>query len=316
MISLFRHFQAHRTVFYILLLAVLFFSVAAFSTAPPIESVLGNLRPNGDVASWPAAAHSFKGSLTVLTLNVAHGRGTAFSQVFQRKETTRGNLKKIIALFAAHAADFVAIQEADAPSRWSGNMDHVAMLAKGAGYRWYAHAIHVSNPMAVYGTALLSRLPFVDAEGYTFQPSPPTLNKGFVWGRFNWQPNPENDTVIHIDIISVHLDFSRQSARTGQIEEIIEYLKERDNPLIILGDFNSEWLANGSVVRMLSSRAGLAVYRPEATDLGTYDAGKRRLDWILISNDLEFTRYAVIPDVVSDHMAVVAEVRMKQSRGN
>jgi endonuclease/exonuclease/phosphatase family metal-dependent hydrolase len=63
------------------------------------------------------------------------------------------------------------------------------------------------------------------------------------------------------------------------------------------------------VIRKLIRRSGLQAYRPEALDLGTY--GSRRLDWILISADLEFNSYKVLPDVVSDHRGVVAEIGMK-----
>ena len=60
------------------------------------------------------------------------------------------------------------------------------------------------------------------------------------------------------------------------------------------------------MVRKLARRSGLQSYQPEAVDLGTYSS--KRLDWILISVDLEFIRYAVLPDVVSDHLGVVAEI--------
>jgi endonuclease/exonuclease/phosphatase (EEP) superfamily protein YafD len=84
---------------------------------------------------------------------------------------------------------------------------------------------------------------------------------------------------------------------------------DHNNPLIILGDFNSAWLADDSVVRKLAQRSGLQAYRPEAINLGTY--GSRRLDWILISADLGFISYKVLPDAVSDHRGVVAEIGMK-----
>jgi endonuclease/exonuclease/phosphatase family metal-dependent hydrolase len=100
-----------------------------------------------------------------------------------------------------------------------------------------------------------------------------------------------------------------QRVRSGQIAEMRVALAGRNNPLIILGDFNSGWLADDSVVRELTRRSGLQVYRPEAIDLGTY--GSNRLDWILISADLEFISYAALPDEVSDHRAVVAEIGMK-----
>ena len=41
----------------------------------------------------------------------------------------------------------------------------------------------------------------------------------------------------------------------------------------------------------------------------TYVSRERRFDWILISNELEFISYRVLPDIISDHFAVVAEVK-------
>jgi endonuclease/exonuclease/phosphatase family metal-dependent hydrolase len=82
---------------------------------------------------------------------------------------------------------------------------------------------------------------------------------------------------------------------------------DHNNPLIIMGDFNSAWLADDAVVRKPARQSGLQVYRPEAIDLGTY--GANRLDWILISADLEFISYAVLPVAVSDHLGVVAKIK-------
>ncbi|MFH1980677.1 MAG: endonuclease/exonuclease/phosphatase family protein [Pseudomonadota bacterium] len=286
-------------------------AINACAVVPPSELVRGRFHPAGETAS--GADPHFSGPLTVLTLNVAHGRGTAFSQVFQRGTTTRDNLMNIAAFLKKKDVDIVALQEADGPSLWSGSIDHVALMADNAGFSWHARAAHVSGWMATYGTALLSRRPFVQAAGHTFQPSPPTLNKGFLLGCFDWQPDPEAGGVIKIDVISVHLDFSRTSVRAEQIAEMAQYLAGRDNPTIILGDFNSDWLAGDSVVKALSNQAGLEVYRPAAADLGTYGDGRHRLDWILISSELTFIRYAVMPERLSDHLAVVATIGMRKA---
>ena len=49
--------------------------------------------------------------------------------------------------------------------------------------------------------------------------------------------------------------------------------------------------------------------KPDHDGLGTYKktTGKR-LDWILVSRDLEFRKHEVLPDVVADHFAVFAEL--------
>jgi len=106
----------------------------------------------------------------------------------------------------------------------------------------------------------------------------------------------------------VHLDFSRKSVRQQQIMEITNILSQRSNPIIILGDFNSEWFSDGSVVKRLADTAHMKVYQPDAKHLQTYLKRDKRLDWILISNELEFVSYEVLPDVISDHQAVMATV--------
>jgi hypothetical protein len=52
------------------------------------------------------------------------------------------------------------------------------------------------------------------------------------------------------------------------------------------------------------------VFEPHSINLGTYNSGehRHRLDWVLLSTDLEFKRYEVLPDIVSDHQAMVVEV--------
>jgi endonuclease/exonuclease/phosphatase family metal-dependent hydrolase len=285
----------------------------ACSSRPPMDGLPVQGGPETSTLSNTPDPAYFRGTLKVITLNMAHGRNTAFSQIFQRATTTQKNLQRIASLLKRVDADIVALQEADGPSWWSGDFDHVARVAGAAGYPWFSRAEHVSSWSLHYGTALLSHQPFVETRAHTFQPSPPTTNKGFLLGRFGWLPHGDSDTPVFIDILSVHLDFSRANVREEQIEEMAGFLAGRGNPLIIMGDLNSEWLADGSVVQELSSRSGLQVFRPLAEDLGTYSSSGRRLDWILISSELEFKRYAVQPDVVSDHFAVVAEIAMKPS---
>jgi len=247
-------------------------------------------------------------TLKVLSLNIAHGRKDGINQLFLSSSTIRNNLDGIATVLGHSGANIVALQEADAPSRWSGNFDHVAMLAELAGYPVVVHSPHASGWLFSYGTAILSQAAFTESLNHTFEPSPPTLNKGFTLAQFAWQPNGQESPPILLDIVSVHLDFSRQQVRERQIREISRVLDERDNPTIILGDFNSDWLANERVVRALANENGLKGFRPTADDLGTYPSGNKRLDWILISDTLEFISYEVLPDVLSDHRAVIAEI--------
>jgi endonuclease/exonuclease/phosphatase family metal-dependent hydrolase len=98
--------------------------------------------------------------------------------------------------------------------------------------------------------------------------------------------------------------------RQQQIKEIADMLLKRSNPIIIMGDFNSEWFPDDSVVKRFAEKSNLKVYQPDATNLKTYLKGEKRLDWILLSNEFDFVRYEVLPDVISDHQVVVAKIRL------
>lgn len=251
-----------------------------------------------------------KGVLKLLSLNVAHGRKDATNQIFVSKNQIQQNLRQIASVIVKQDADIVALQEADGPSRWSGSFDHVEFLAKKANYPWYYRAVNAHSWIFNYGTAILSRWPVSETLAYNFKPSPPTVNKGFLLTRMRWKPDPATDKEINIDVVSVHLDFSRQKVREKQIAEMREMLSTRNNPVIILGDFNSNWFSKKSVVKRLAENGKLHAYKPQADNLPTYTGSGRRLDWILISKELEFISYKVLPNKLSDHLMVVAEIQL------
>ncbi len=253
--------------------------------------------------------HSASPVLKVMTLNLAHGRKDGFNQILLSQSKIKSNLTHIAKLLKNQSIDIVAVQEADAPSWWSGNFNHVAWLAEHADYLTYIQSSHARSWFFSYGTGLLSQWDFTDSIKYTFKPSPPTLNKGFTLGQISWKFSDDAEPIL-LDIISVHLDFSRQSVREQQTAEIKKVLAERHHPVIIMGDFNSDWFAKEKVIRELTEKGDYHVYRAEAQDLGTYKSS-HRLDWIILSRELEFKSLTVLPDILSDHSAVMAEISIK-----
>ena len=244
----------------------------------------------------------------VATLNLAHGRKDSFNQMFVGEDSHKENLNDIANVLNQYKPHVVALQEADAESRWSGSFDHVSYLASSAKYPWRAHESNAENWLFSFGTAVLSGVPLTETIKHTFETSPPTLDKGFVLAQIEW-PSGDGNKKRKIDILSVHLDFSRQSVRDSQINEMLEVLSARMNPTIIMGDFNSEWLAETSVIKKLVTNLRFLTYEPGSADYNTYK--DKRLDWILITKDMEFVTYQVLPDILSDHAMVVADIRFK-----
>ncbi|MFC1688045.1 endonuclease/exonuclease/phosphatase family protein [Pseudomonadota bacterium] len=250
--------------------------------------------------------------LRVVTLNMAHGRKDGKNQMFLNGETIRANLVELGQLLDRADAHVIALQEADAESAWSGKFNHVEFLAENTAYGCSFHGVHASNKMYDFGTALLSRYEFKGAFAHSFVPSRPTTTKGFSLAALDWNPGGVLAEPVSIKFASVHLDFSRRSVRRSQIDEMTRLLSGIEGPMVVMGDFNTDWQTKDSSLKYLAEQSGLSVFSPHAEGLSTYGDKGARLDWVLISGELEFSDYAVFPDVVSDHYAVVAEIGLKK----
>ena len=201
----------------------------------------------------------------------------------------------------------VGLQECDGEALWSGNTHQASFLAEDGLFPFFVHGRHVKGMKLDYGTALLSEFQLHRAASVTFRPTPPTFSKGFV---ISTARIPLRGVFREVDVISVHLDFSRRRHRSHQVERLILELADRTRPLIVMGDFNCEWDWKDSAVQRLVNGLKLEAFDP-LTETPTFLSTGHRLDWILISDDLEFVRYEVLPDRVSDHQPVLAELRLR-----
>ena len=175
----------HSSKCFLLAAALLIIS----SCTPHINKVHTKAEP-GNFPGDPAITGnipSHVGILKLISLNVAHGRKDATNQIFVSKDQIQQNLTEIANVISKQEADVVALQEADGPSRWSGNFDHVEFIANLASYPWYYRAVNAHSWIFNYGTAILSRWPVSETLAYNFKPG---LSKGFdnptVWVIVNW----------------------------------------------------------------------------------------------------------------------------------
>ncbi|MBN2255336.1 MAG: endonuclease/exonuclease/phosphatase family protein [Deltaproteobacteria bacterium] len=244
-------------------------------------------------------------TLRVMTLNIAHGRKNGRHQLLRRTSTIQANLDDVAVVLQRQSPDVVALQEADGPSAWSGSFDHVRYVAEKAGLAYSIRGEHVKRKNTSYGTAILSDFPIDTSVSVTFSPSPPTFSKGYVMSTVEVPGNRA------VDVVSVHLDFSRKAIRERQALEIAERLRKRTRPLIVMGDFNCDWASREMTLRLLMDSLRLTAYCPGAKNMITFPKSNRRLDWILVSSDFEFVTCNVIGDTLSDHQGVIADVRLK-----
>ncbi|MEL7061949.1 MAG: endonuclease/exonuclease/phosphatase family protein [Acidobacteriota bacterium] len=250
--------------------------------------------------------------LRLLSLNLAHGRLTARHQSLVPRRDTERNLERVAAVVRDEGVDLAALQEADGPSAWSGNFDHVATIARLGGLSDHVRGEHNPFRLGRYdlrsGTALVSAWKLAHVESRRFG-----LNwrdtKGFVVASVRI---PRWDD-LEIDLVSVHLDFLRPTIRRRQVERMVETLRRRDRPRVLLGDLNCCFVLEPSTLRFVEKRLDVRMHAPAAGSLPTYPARRprRRLDWIMASRHFEFVDYRTLDRTLSDHRAVIADLRRR-----
>jgi len=242
-----------------------------------------------------------------MTLNLGHGRGSSSHQALLKRPRIELNLEKIAAILREARADVVGLQEADGPSWWSGNFDHVEFLARRGEYPHQFRGSHRKIAQIDCGTALLSRRALSDTLSGSLWSGALRPAKGFVIAAVEF-----GDLVV--DVVSVHVDFMTRGMRRKQLGHTATELKGRGRPIVLLGDLNCSWGREHTLLE-LATRLDLVPYAPESRELATFPQGRprRRIDWILVSRGIEFMRYEVLGDRLSDHRAVFAELRISRN---
>jgi endonuclease/exonuclease/phosphatase family metal-dependent hydrolase len=249
--------------------------------------------------------------MKLMTLNIGHGRAGRATRSFRASRRVRGNLHHVALMLRREAPDVVAFQEMDRSSIWSGNFDHSAFLAELAEYPHLYLGSHFAIGRFVnYGTAIMARHHLLEPETVIFHSALARPRKGFVVSSIHWPDQPD----LKIDVVSLHLDFLRAARRREEIERLIQFLTPRKIPRIVMGDFNTGY-GNPKLIPFLAERLGLHTWLPRE-DLVTFPALRRRLDWVLVSDDFRFIDHRIVDDPVSDHHAVLAEIVLNRSNAD
>ncbi len=247
-------------------------------------------------------------ALRLITWNLAHGRGPRQTH-FRRRRLER-NIENVARTVRCLEADIVALQEADGPSIWSGNFDHVATLAELAELddHFRGDHNHWGSDRLNTGTALLARHPLLEPLSHRFGENWRDT-KGFVVATIEvpqWHGHP-------LDVVSVHLDPLVPRIRQRQIAQMTEELSDRQNPLVLLGDLNCCFMTEPQSLDTLAEALSLEAFQPDSHS-PTYPASRpvRRLDWILISSELGWGGYGTLPVHLSDHLLVTADLVLEE----
>lgn len=234
-----------------------------------------------------------------MTLNIVHGTRVPLPPALYPRGRLRANLDAIARVVVRERPDVVAMQEADG----GGRLDRVAYLAGAAALSELVHDATPRDPAMRHGAALLSRLSLSNTASSAFATGVGD-DKGWVVARVA-APG------LVLDIASVHLAPFGAKRRRRQIERLVAELADRARPLVVLGDLNCPWRGPDEGVGLLARRLGLRPCDADPSPTHVFAGVRQRLDWILVSDELEVRRHRTLPDRVSDHRAVLADLALR-----
>ncbi len=214
-------------------------------------------------------------------------------------------------------ADVVGLQEVD--RHWSARSefeDQARLLAKELGMHYFFAPIYSLDPLQTgqprreYGLAVLSRYPIVKAYNHAItrlstQTSPPVLAPalGFAEVVLNVRGVP-------LHFYATHLDFRPDpTVRRIQVDEMLAIMAQDEGPKVLVGDLNAPPDAP-ELARLWTGLDDAWQLAGEDAPGFTYSTSNpvKRIDYVLVSHDVEVDETRVLRTAASDHLPVVSEL--------
>lgn len=244
---------------------------------------------------------------TVMTYNIQYGGGV-------------GDLAGVSAVIRAWAPDVVALQEVDV--HWgarSGFRDQASELAEALGMEMRFAPIYTlpgvegAGRVREFGVALLSRHPIRSFTNHpltrlsTQEPHPvPRPQPGLLEATVEVRGAP-------VRVFNTHLDYRADPAvRRQQVAEMTALIGGSPRLTLVFGDLNAE--PSAPEILPLLERLSDAWTSAEGGLTFPSDEPVKRIDYVLVSRDLQVRRAHVPSATASDHRPVVVEIAFPSGR--
>lgn len=238
--------------------------------------------------------------IKLMTFNIQHGRNHNLSGDVINLDAVADNI-------VSQKPDIVGLNEI----RFGNNLDHSSgfsnqpqyLSEKFDGDCRFGRAITIFDSCE-YGNAIMSKYPIINFELIPI-PDPNEKIEGYYY-----ESRAMNRTDYCIDgkiitVLNAHFGLS-PNEQTNAVNTVFSVVKEIDNPIILMGDFNMT-PDNENIIR-------LAEYFVDAhsclgKDRVTYpsDSPKERIDYIFVKG-MKVISADTVERIVSDHYAITAEL--------
>lgn len=215
----------------------------------------------------------------------------------------KDQLKPMAEWIKTAGAGLIGLQEVDSVCNRSGKVDQLAQLKQITGM----HGIfsrHFAFDGGAYGLAVLSRYPIdsVHHDRISLQSMGKQATRALlvVFVTVNKQP---------LAFATVHLDYRDAASRQQQTKEIVQQFSSYTMPVILTGDMNAE--PKSAAIDVLNS-----VFQDCTQDQAfTYPVEKptKKIDYVFVQKHAvkKIHLATVLPQIFSDHLPVMATIRLK-----
>lgn len=242
--------------------------------------------------------------IRIMSFNIANARGNN-DNFFDTQpiEKIEYGLNWIAEIIRNYNIDVACFNEMDFNSIRTNNIDMAERIANNVCYNHVITEKMFSFPSVLeLGNAVVSRYPLrlklYHQYGYELFDQAKNAFKSFV----------DFEVLLggkKLNIIQTHLDNQREEVRCAQAQTLRNYLRNKKNPFVLLGDFNStpdgrcfEYFTNNNLVN-----------NPHL-ELLTYpsDIPRVQIDYILTSPGLRIDNYHTVHIKISDHLPVIGDI--------
>ncbi len=216
------------------------------------------------------------------------------------------DLQRIADVIIRERPDLVGLQEVDRGVRRTEGIDEITELAKMTRMD-YAFGHNLDYQEGQYGVAILSKFLIQKIDHRKYENRREAERRGMLRVEVDIGGRT-------ISFATTHLDYQQDEGRLFETEQLLRFLADVKNPLIVVGDFNEE--PDGSAYKLMLTKFEDAWIGSRAKSDGfSYPADKpaKRIDYIFYrtTDGVRAKRAWLMKTPASDHLPVMAELEIR-----
>ena len=223
------------------------------------------------------------------------------------------DLQRIAGVINQEHPDLVGLQEVDRGVKRTEGIDEIAELSRMTRME-YAFAHNLDYQGGQYGVAVLSRYPILKTDHRMYLNKREAERRGLI--RIEVKVSGRT-----LNFATTHLDYQYEDGRVFEAGQMIDYLKDEKEALVLVGDFNEE--PGGDAYKLITTHfrdawvpnKDMSAVKKAIPDGLSYPADKpvKRIDYIFLSSKTtaKVKKAWIVNTLASDHVPVVADLEIQ-----